>query len=125
MGLMGVEQYNGRMDVVFFASGSRWSEPREPLYITLDSEHPSHLFQRIQTHFGFSAGQPVHQTDIKHIMVTKQRIVEDFKDGSRGIGDCLELGLETNERMLSDQPDASGSRILGRSVSDLLRGQDN
>ena len=125
MGLMSVEQHNCCMDVVFFASGSRWGEPREPLYFTLDTEQLSHLSQRIQTQFGFSAGQPVYQTDIEHIMVTKQRIVKDFEDGSRSIGDCLELGFETNERVLSDSPDASGGGILSCSVSDLLRGQYN
>jgi hypothetical protein len=58
-------------------------------------------------------------------MVTKQWIVKDFEDGSRGIGDCLELGFEANERVLSDPPDASGGGILSCSVSDLLRGQYN
>jgi hypothetical protein len=60
MSLMNVEQHNGRMNVVFFASGSRWGEPRKPLYFTLDTEQLSHLSQRIQTQFGFCAGQPVH-----------------------------------------------------------------
>ena len=58
-------------------------------------------------------------------MTTKPRIVKDFKDGLRSIDNCLELGFESNERVLSDLSNTSGNRIPRCSVSDLLRGKDD
>ena len=37
-------------------------------------------------------------------MATKRWVVKDLEDGSRSIGDCLKLGFQPNERVLSNLP---------------------
>ena len=117
-----MEQHDGPMDVVvFLVPGSRWSESRERLHFMIDIEQSLHPSQRIQTHFGFRTGQPVDQAVVEHIMTAQQRIVEDFEDRARSIDDCLKVGFESNERILLDFPDASGSGIPSCSISNVLR----
>ena len=70
MCLVGIEKYDGHIDVVFLVPGSRWGEPREHLYFVIDIEQYLHLFQRIQTLVGFWTGEPVHQAVVEHIMTT-------------------------------------------------------
>ena len=97
MNVMGMEQHDRPMDAVFLVPGPRWREPRENLYFMIDIEQSLHPLQRIQTQFGFRAGQPVDQAVIEHIMTAQQWIVEDFEYGARGIDDRLKVGFEPNE----------------------------
>ena len=60
MGFVRMEEYDGGIDIVFFASGTRRGNSREGLYFTLNTKQLCHLYQHIQTRFGFSARQPIH-----------------------------------------------------------------
>ena len=119
-----MEQHDDPMDVVvFLVPGSRWSESRERLHFMIDIEQSLHPSQRTQTHFGFRTRQPADQAIVEHVMTAQQQIVEDFKYGTRSIDDCLKVGFESNERVLLDLPDASGSGIPSCSISNVLRSQ--
>ena len=52
-------------------------------------------------------------------MTTQKWVVKDFDDGARGIDDCLEFDFESDERVLSDLSDASGSGIPSYSILDV------